>query len=104
MNTVVVHNRNDLPASKYALEKLSAQLSRKYGYRCSVVDIRVYCSYFDSYWGPCEKPEYEAVIVSDNGQFCILGGRAEELYHEYEKLCAEYDSPTFAAVQFESLL
>ena len=42
MNTVVVHNRNDLPASKYALEKLSAQLSRKYGYHCSVVDMRVY--------------------------------------------------------------
>ena len=48
MNTVVVHNRNDLPASKYALEKLSAQLSRKYGYHCSVVDMRAYCSYFDS--------------------------------------------------------
>lgn len=104
MNTVLVHSRNDLPAVKYALEKLSARLSKEYGYRCDVVDMRVYYSYFDSYSGPGETAEYEIAVVSDSGQFCILGGKAEELYHKYEKLCAEYDSPAPVVVEFHSLL
>ena len=104
MNTVTIHSRHDLSASKYALEKLSAQLSEERGSRCDIVDMKIKCDRFETYSGPCEIKEYYVVVTAEGTTRYIFGPKAESLYHEYEWLCKEYDSPTLVAVPFHSLL
>lgn len=52
------------------------------------------------------RPQRTYLMNRDGFSLLVMGftGKAEELYHEYEKLCAEYDSYSFTAVHFKSLL